>query len=247
MVHTAHEMTKRRFFVGAGFFWCLFSPWVCAADPAREDATLEPEAEFAVRTGQAEYSSPEDLIEKPRKLQLNVTSWDHNGHYVIRAESDIDCIYPLPVRDFVEVLLDYEHTKEYYPRVVESELKHTSEDPYGKHTLLVHISIEVLGIGENYYYATNNWMERHNRGFVQKFNLADSPDGRFYQMLGNWYLEELEIRGRKHTYVRQYSILGIRRGSGAMEVAIKAFGTLNLKFLFKNLYHAAKNHGSSPD
>ena len=105
--------------------------------------------------------------------------------------------------------------------------------------------VKVLNFGAEYVYVTNNWMEKVGDGYIQKYNLNRSPDGTLYQMLGNWYIEEIIYEGQPYTYIRQYAILGIRKGSLAMEVAMRTFGSWQLKQVFKNMYRAIEKRAES--
>ena len=209
------------------------------------DPLLEPEAEFLLRYGMADFKSVENLLENPSKLQYDIDSWRIDGKRAIRTETDYHAIYPVPIEYFVYELTNYENTKNTYPRVVESRLEVASPDKFEKHSLWVHIRVKVLNFGAEYVYVTNNWMEKTGDGYIQKYNLDRSPDGTLYQMLGNWYIEEITYEGKPHTYVRQYAILGIRKGSGAMEIAMRAFGGWQLRQVFKNMYRSIEKRAES--
>ena len=202
------------------------------------ESPFVPEAEFIIRSGMAEFESVESLLEKPSKLQLDIQSWRGDGKRAIRTETDYHAIYPVPVDYFLYELTNYENTKNNYPRVVESKLEYASEDRFAKHSLWVHVRVKVLNFGAEYVYVTDNWMEKAGDGYIQKYNLNRSPDGTLYQMLGNYYVEEIIYEGKPHTYIRQYAILGIKKGSRAMEIAMKAFGGWQLRQVFKNIYRA---------
>ena len=204
------------------------------------DPILEPEAEFLIRSGMAEFDSVESLYENPRKLQYEVDSWRVDGWKVIRSETDFHAIFPVPIEYVIFELTNYENTKEIYPRVVESKLEYASPNRYDRHALWVHLRIKVLNFGAEYVYVTNNWLEESGNGYIQKYNLNRSPDGTLYQMLGNWYIEEILVDGEPHTYVRQYAILGIQKGTTTMEVAMRAFGAWQLRQIFKNIYRAIR-------
>jgi hypothetical protein len=202
---------------------------------------LVPEAEFMVRAEIAPFESVEDLLFNPKKIDFKLTSWSQNDRKVIRSETDVHAIYPYPVGYFVEELLDFENTKNIFPRVVESVLEEASEDPFGLHTLWVHIDVKVLGFGAEYTYATNNWMERHGSGYLQKYNLNRSPDGMLYQLVGSWYVEEILYQGKPHTYIRNFAVIGIQKGSVPMEVAMRAFGIWQMKRVFGNINRAVES------
>ena len=180
------------------------------------------------------------LILNPTKIEMSIRSWQHERRKIIRSETDLHAIYPYPVEFFVEELLDFENTKNTYPRVEESILEYSSEDPFGKHSLWVHINVQVLGFGAEYTYVTDNWTERYDGGYLQKYHLNRSPDGTLYQLIGSWYVEELTIGGKPHTYMRNYAVIGIQKGTLSMELAMKAFGMWQLKQLFRNIHAAVR-------
>ena len=197
--------------------------------------TLKPEAEFKIRAWRAPFESIESLLKSPVKIEMNLRSWKHDNQKIIRSETDIHAIYPYPVEFFVDELLNFENTESIYPRVKESFVEYASNDRFGKHSLFVHMGVEVLGFGADYTYVTDNWMEHAQKGYVQKYRLNRSPDGMLYQLLGSWYIEEIMLKGEPHTYIRNYAIIGIQQGTLPMELAMKAFGLWQLKQIFKNL------------
>ena len=68
-----------------------------------------------------------------------------------------------------------------------------------------------------------------------KYKLNRCPDGTLYQLLGSWYLEEIMFNGKPHTYIRNYAILGIQKGSLPMEIAMRTFGIWQLRQVFDNI------------
>ncbi len=208
---------------------------------AAAEQLLPPEAEFKTRSGIAEFASVEELLDNPTKLEMSISSWQIDGHYFIRSESDFHAIFPVPVEQVLRVLLDYEGTEKTYRRVRESALLASYGEEYDRHVVRLDVAIKVAGFGDEYVYVTNNFLERDEAGgYIQKFNLERSVDDKLYQMLGNWYVREIAYAGRRYTYVRQYAILGIQRGSFAMELAMKTFGALSLRQQFRQLSEATK-------
>ncbi len=196
--------------------------------------------EVEIRGGQEPYPSIESIFENPTKLQMEVEAWEENGRHLIRSITDFHAIYPVPMQSILEVLMDYDGTKKAYPRVDESVVERGDSDPHGMHTVRIHVSIKVLGFGGEYSYVTNNYVEPYGDGYIQRYDLEQSPDGRFFQMSGNWYVEEIEYQGKPHSYLRQYAVVGIQKGSLPMEIAMRTFGGVNLRYMFKNLYDEAK-------
>ena len=128
-----------------------------------------------------------------------------------------------------------------YPRVRRSTLISATPEPFGFHQVEINVGIKVLGFGGEYTYITNNWVEENSHnGFTQKFNLHQSVDDKLYQILGSWYLEPVAYEGVEYTYIRQYAILGIQRGSVAMEIAMKPFGAMSLRQQLVQLSTASK-------
>ncbi len=209
------------------------------AAPAPAENSPAKDESVEIRGGQAPYPTVESILENPTKVDMQVTAWEDNGFHKIRSVTDYHVVYPVPMKHILDVLLDYEGTKEVYPRVDESVIEKGDSDPRGMHTVRIHVSIKVFGFGGAYSYITNNYVEPYGDGYIQRYDLQRSPDGRFFQMSGNWYVEELEYGDEPHTYLRQYSVVGIRKGSLPMEVAMRTFGGINLRYMFGNVYDAA--------
>jgi hypothetical protein len=200
--------------------------------------SLKPDAEFLTRCGMAPFESVKDILSNPKKVDFNLVTWREEENKIIRSETDVHAIYPHPVSYFVDEMLDYENTKNVFPRAVESLLEYAADDPFGLHSLWMHIDVKVLGFGAEYTYVTDNWMELCNAGYLQKYNLNRSPDGTLYQVLGSWYLEEIQYNGKPHTYIRNFAVIGVRKGSLAMELAMRAFGVWQLRRNFDNINDA---------
>jgi len=213
---------------------------LCSNLSFAQTGTLEPEAEFLTRGEMASFETVDELLFNPQKIDFKLASWQQDEQKIIRSETDLHAIYPYPVEYFIDELLNFENTKNTFPRVVDSVLEDASADPFGLHTLWVHIDVKVLGFGAEYTYVTNNWMERCGNGYLQKYNLNRCPDGTLYQLIGSWYVEEIQYQGKPHTYIRNYAVIGIRKGSLPMEIAMRAFGVWQLKRIFNNINDAVE-------
>ena len=224
---------------------CLVTLLLFQALQSTYTDSLKPEAEFLTRGEMAPYDSVEDLLFQPKAIQYEIDSWHQDGWKVIRSESDMHAIYPHPVSYFLDELLNFENTKNNFPRVVESRVEYASDDRFGLHTLFAHIDIKVLGFGADYTYVTNNWTERHNDGYLQRFNLNRCPDGTLYELLGSWYLQEIEYQGQQYTYIRNYAVIGIRKGDLPTELAMRAFGAWQLRRVFGNINDAVERRIAS--
>jgi hypothetical protein len=201
---------------------------------------LLPEAEFALLTGPAPFASVEDLLNNPTKIAYELDTWRQDGDKIIRTESDVHAIYPYPLEFFLQELLDFENTKDVYSMVRESTLEYASDDPFGKHSLMVRFGVKVLGFGAEYTYVTDSWTEELGSGYLQKYRLNRCPDGTLYQLRGSWYIDEIIHNGEPHTYIRNYAIIGIQKGSLAMELAIRTFGIWQLQQVFNKTADAVQ-------
>jgi hypothetical protein len=201
---------------------------------------LLPEAEFALLTGPAPFESVEDLLNNPTKVAYELDTWRQDGDKIIRTESDVHAIYPYPLEFFLQELLDFENTKDVYSMVRESTLEYASDDPFGKHSLMVRFGVKVLGFGAEYTYVTDSWTEALGSGYLQKYRLNRCPDGTLYQLRGSWFIDEIIHNGEPHTYIRNYAIIGIQKGSLAMELAIRTFGIWQLQQVFNKTADAVR-------
>ena len=201
------------------------------------------EAEFKIRTGRAPFPSVDDLIDRPTKIETNLSSWRVGGNHIIRSETDYHAVFPVTIEKVLSVLLDYEGTREVYGFVRESVVIEASPMPFDLHVVRLAVGFSVLGFGEKYVYVTNNWIEEDDRGgYTQTYTLAESVDDKLYAILGNWYIEPIVYEGAPYTYVRQYAIIGVQRGSRSIELAMRVFGGRSLRQNFRQL--SAKTKGS---
>ena len=65
-------------------------------------------------------------------------------------------------------------------------------------------------------------------------------DDKLYELLGDWYLQEVIYEGKRYTYVREYVVLGIQRGSAAMELAVNTFGPVGVRMQLAELSAASR-------
>ena len=122
---------------------------------------LRPEAEFSVRPGRAHVNTVEELLSNPTGIEFELDSWRHEGNRIIRTVNDVHAVYPYPVQLFLNEMLDYENNENVYPRVRESVLEYSSQDPFGKHSVRIRMYVKVLGFGADYTYVTDNWTEKY--------------------------------------------------------------------------------------
>lgn len=214
----------------------------CGASTAAAEDVVKPEALFAVHAGQAPYKSIQSIFKKPTEISLSVTSKTVDGIRTIRSETDFHAIYPVPVKAFLDELLDYKDDAQVFPNISKIEVPYADPDPFGLHQVHEYISFHVLWFKSEYEFITNNYVEKYGNGYVQKFDLASSPDGRFYEMLGNCYIEALEFEGQPCTYVRQYSIIGLKKDASALtELAMRTFGAWQVRAFFADIYRAVQH------
>ena len=216
---------------------------LAAPSDVRPEQIVPSEAEFKIRTGRAPFPSIDDLVDRPTKIETNLSSWRVDGHHIIRSETDYHAIFPVPIEKVLAVFVDYEGTRDVYGSVRESVVIEAGPMPFDLHVVRLAVGFSVLGFGEKYLYVTNNWIEEDERGgYTQKYNLAESVDDKLYEILGNWYIEPIVHEGLPYTYVRQYAIIGVQRGSRSVELAMRVFGARSMRQNFRQL--SAKTKGS---
>lgn len=200
------------------------------------DPVIRPEALFLTREGIVTTTPLRDLIEDPHRIAMDVSGWDESGFHVIRSEYDFHTVIPAPVELVLEVITDATRASEMYKNISECRVLDAGENRFDRQVIYTEVEFRVLGFVGGYSYITNNYLERLGEtSYLQKYHLVESSDDTLYQMLGNWYVEEVEIDGNTCTYVRQYTVVGIQRGSLAMELAMRTFGAANVRQVFKQL------------
>ena len=218
----------------------LLTAQAFSADPDSQIFDLALDAEFLFRAKSAPYESIEDLVERPTKIFFDIrTVEDPIGRRVLRVESDYHVAYPLGIDKFLTEIADYENTANVFPSAYESVLVIADPDPFGRHAIHVKVGVRLIGFVGGYEYITNNYIEQTESGYVQKYNLEESPGGKFYQMIGSFYLEEKRAGDQTYTYIRNYSILGMK-DSFALEWAMKTFAGMKMRSFFGHLYEAAQ-------
>ncbi len=191
-----------------------------------------------------------DLLETPTELDFGVERGDlDEDGYVTLTWSDLNAVYPVPLEAFRAVLLDFDSHADFVPRVVESPAEQVAADP-PRWQQRVKLSFRFLGFGADYAFHTEHQIvldrgtnpERHTNGPVEfglRFRMFDTETETLTDSGGTWYLKELSINDRPHTYVRYTNFAAFGRSIVGLRLALRNFGLRDVKSVMDAYYREA--------
>lgn len=158
---------------------------------------------FDTRFAMASFSSPAAIYENPQIITVSLHRTKNGG---IASIADSQAIFPGSPEVFALAIAHLTHYDLPSYRTVYSADRSPSDAALGYHLLIQAVSAGILGIGETYLFATNNYGERlpgHAYGF--KWNLERSYKNSFQRILGSWYIAPIRYKGAQCSYLRYFN------------------------------------------
>ena len=183
----------------------------------------------------------EELGTTAEKFSDNFRDWEEGGTTHARFYTDYHAVYPLPIENFIAVLLDAGNEDKVYPNMTYTR-DLTSErglrDPRYQE---VKVSFKLLGIGEKYHYIVHRIPTWYPDGsFSVHWALVHSVDNKYDSLFGCWYVKEVMIENKQHTYVRNYIETEIIDPPSLLKTVQNLFSQNTVRTFFNSLYEAAK-------
>lgn len=197
-------------------------------------------AAFDPRYGLAPGADLAALVDKPTLVSMQVRQWKDpaTGENRLAGYGDAHAVYEVPLAAVAATLGDYLGRKAYSPRI--RELRVESVD--GPSAFLYEdIGIVFLGVKVGYLTRSEIVRDELPGGAVGfRARLVESLDGKLFSATSSWYLEEVEVGGRRMTYVRAFSNPGIRSPGLGMGSILKAFTPSELTTMLDQTVRAAR-------
>jgi len=214
------------------------APQAAPAASAPAAGTLP--AAFDPRYGIAPGADLASLVDKPTLVSMQVRQWKDpaTGEGRLAGYGDAHAVYEVPLAAVAATLGDYLGRKAYSPRIREMRI----ESVEGPSTLLYEdIGIVFLGVKVGYLTRSEIVRDELPGGAVGfRARLVESLDGKLFSATSSWYLEEVEVGGRRMTYLRAYSNPGIRSPGLGMGSILKAFTPSELATMLEQTVRAAR-------
>lgn len=181
----------------------------------------------------------QDIYEKPRIITLTIGSVASDPRHA-KLIGDVEAVFPIEAKYYFEAVADYDA----YPRVSRQTVYDVGRGErsglFAYHKRIIKISGQVLGIGDTYLFVTNNYEERLGKGsYGLKWNLEKSLDGKFYTLMGSWYLTSLRCDDHPCTYVRYFSHAGMTRRPPIPTSILAFFTAAGYRNLLEDFYQGA--------
>lgn len=149
-----------------------------------------------------------DVYKKPRLITLSIDPVP-GGSGRESSIGDVEGVFPIEPAYFFEALIDYSSYPRVSPRTVYSIDRSTLSGPFVYHKRVQKVSAQFLGFGQTYLFVTNNYeAELGKDEYGLKWNLEKSLDGKFYTLMGSWYVKGMVCDGLPCSYVRYFNHTG---------------------------------------
>lgn len=194
---------------------------------------------FDTRFSVAPHAQWRRLFQNPQILKMRITSVPGKGAREV-SETDVQGVFPVAAKYYFAALTDYSS----YPRVSQRTVFDAGRGtPGGRlayHKRIQKIAARFLGFGDSYLYVTNNYPTRlgsHTYGL--KWNLERSLDGKFFELLGSWYVKQIRYHGRLCSYVRYFNKTGFIKRPAIPNSLLGFLTSSSYRALLGSFYHEA--------
>lgn len=215
-----------------------------SASPGIEwkNAQLTPPDEFKMRTSVAS-SDISSLSITAQKISDSFEDWQEKGKDRVNLHTDYHALYPLPIESFIAVLIDIENEDSVYPNMTYTKDLTPNRDWNEARYQEVVNSFSFLGIGEKYHYIVYRKPTWYPDGsFTSHWTLVKSVDEKYKTLYGSWFVKEVMLEGKPHTYVRNFVETEMIDPPPLLKTVRSIFGKATVRRFFDSLYEAAREH-----
>lgn len=204
---------------------------VVASIPFSTNPLVNTSGRFLERYSIAQGMKWQDIFKRPTIITLSIgpVPGDPSRESSV---GDVHGVFPIEPEYFFKALVDYSSYPRVSPRTVFTTDRSTFSGPFDYHKLVQKVSARFLGFGQTYFFVTNNYEVRlGGDSYGLKWNLEKSLDGKFYSLMGSWYVKGMRCDGTPCSYVRYFNRTGFTEAP-AVPLAILRIVT---EASFKNL------------
>jgi hypothetical protein len=219
-------------------------PFQVLGDPGVQwrDRQLEPPERYKLRNSVA-ANDLSSLSTTAQKISTSFDEWREKDTDRVNLHTDYHALYPLAIESFIAVLLDLENEAKVYPNITYTNDLTPGRDWNEAHYQEVVNSFSFLGIGAKYHYIVHRVPTWHQDGtFTSHWALVHSIDNKYETLFGSWYVKEVHLNGRPHTYVRNYVETEMINPPPFLKTIRGIFGRTTVRRFFDSLYEAAREH-----
>jgi hypothetical protein len=210
-----------------GIALLLFAALIASPQSAPAQSTARPPFSPAA------FTDPEALQGEPRELTYELFEEDLPAGVVLISLAEYDGLFDVSLNQLSQVLTDFDNYEDFVPRATRSNgllLTQTGEGPDSWLQELT-LSFRVLFFGETYDYILRlDEVDLDTAGsYGLEYRLERSLDGKFQDVHGSWYLEEMQIAGEQLTYVRNWIKTEFAEDSFGLDTALRWFGPRDVR------------------
>ncbi len=191
----------------------------------------------------AEYEDAGELLNRPTAIIDRTYKEYVSGEPHIFGKVDYHAIYPVSLDLYAEALMDLNGQQRMQPRVSGSRVicSNTDSRPH-YHRMRMTVRIKFLFFKSRYDSVYNIFVHTPDPvdEYRQEMTLYESLDGKLVSSQGSWYLKEVEVDGRKATYVRYYYETGFTSSSGGLRFVLERFSKRQVSETMDSFYQEAE-------
>lgn len=193
---------------------------------------------FVTRFSEAPASSTESIYMKPTVTTLTLQP---AGDGRVESVGDVQAIFPVSAGALARAVGSYGNYHLVSHRTVFSVDHGTSRSLIGYHKQIQMIAATFLGIGQEYLFATNDYVERLSGGaYGFRWNLERAYQNVFYELYGSWYLKPVVYQGQECTYVRYFNVTGFTKEPPLPPGLLGRFTASDYQLLLTDAFKVAK-------
>ncbi len=179
------------------------------------------------------------LVEEPQVINFEVDTSPPEPA-TTASLGDVHAVYPVPLAVLRDTLTDFAAHPGFMPRVAESRAEQLSEDP-AVWEQRVRLVFRVLVFSSEYDFTmTITDTELAQRGqFGLHYQMDESHDSRLHDVIGSWYMREVEVNGQPHTYLRYFNSIHFAQDQFGLRLGLRNQGARDMQNTMNALYEEA--------
>ncbi len=217
-----HGFARRRAWVLL-FLVIGVAGFAAPADKTQADKARTPESALEFMYGMPAGLDLTALVGKPRILGITHYLFDDpvSGERRLGGYAEVAAVYDGPLDELLAVVLDFESTPEYAPRILGTEIRNRDGRVYD---IYYNTGIRFLGMEIAFESIYRTGFEYLDGGaFGLRSHLVDSMDDLAYEHFISYYFKPVTVDGKQMTFIRYFNRPGLKRPSFGMLQVLDIF------------------------
>jgi len=183
---------------------------------------------------------------RPTVIDFTVSEYQKDDIEIVRSDLDIHQVVGVPIEAFAQVFTNRDRTGEYMPNLDHYEWTPLPDEPGDVVMEIQRVGIKFMGIDARVAIRQRSEaidrMDEEPRTFVLEYRMVESLDGKLYSSGGTFYLEEIEVNGRRATYIRQENTTEFKSPFFGFPGVLRAFAPIGTRRLYRAMAEEAERY-----